>query len=378
MFRSGFLASLAALLLMLPSLVRAGDLNCGEALVCLLTCPSNDSQCAFNCGQNLHSQAEEKYAELLVCLAPVCPGNPPNAVCILQAGAGKCESQYEACVGDAGCLASCEGKSCGDDGCGGSCGACPPGLNCNESFECSPCEQNCDGKQCGDDGCGGSCGTCGGSEACVDFQCVACTPDCDGKECGEDGCGGKCGTCGFTEQCVDGICVGCTPNCAGKECGDNGCGGMCGACPPDYKCDQGVCIEDIPCDPNCLNKECGDDGCGGNCGSCGMGQFCSPAGLCVQGEAPDIIAGEDVPQGDDNWLPEDDAGEVAPGTDTSTPNGNKCPPGEKYFFGQCVPDEDKQPSGGDSGGCTAGTRSSAGALMLLLALLSLALRRRRA
>ena len=36
------------------------------------------------------------------------------------------------------------------------------------------CVGNCDGKVCGDDGCGGTCGSCEASQACVDFQCVSC------------------------------------------------------------------------------------------------------------------------------------------------------------------------------------------------------------
>ena len=56
---------------------------------------------------------------------------------------------------------SCEGKQCGDDGCGGECGTCDPGYSCNTKGVCiddSPvCEPACEGKDCGDDGCGGVC-----------------------------------------------------------------------------------------------------------------------------------------------------------------------------------------------------------------------------
>jgi hypothetical protein len=57
------------------------------------------------------------------------------------------------------------------------------------------CLPLCDGKQCGDDGCGGSCGACAENEACgADGQCM-CAPSCEGKTCGDDGCGGSCGVC---------------------------------------------------------------------------------------------------------------------------------------------------------------------------------------
>ena len=48
------------------------------------------------------------------------------------------------------------------------------------------CEQECEGKECGDDGCGGSCGNCAPSDTCINGQCV-CVPTCAGKECGDDG-----------------------------------------------------------------------------------------------------------------------------------------------------------------------------------------------
>ena len=39
----------------------------------------------------------------------------------------------------------------------------------------SPCEPQCDGKACGDDGCGGPCGSCDQGVPCVDNQC-SCVP----------------------------------------------------------------------------------------------------------------------------------------------------------------------------------------------------------
>ena len=353
----------------------AGELNCGEALVCLLTCDAGDAQCAFDCGQGLQPQAEEKYAELMMCLVPVCPGNPPDAVCLMQAAAGPCEAEHKACVDDSGCTPNCDNKECGDNGCGGDCGSCPPGMGCDESFVCQVCEPDCGGKSCGEDGCGGSCGECGGGQSCVDFQCVSCEPDCIGKECGDDGCGGQCGQCGFSSDCVNGMCQGCTPNCAGKECGDNGCGGMCGACPPEYKCETGVCVEDIPCDANCLNKECGDDGCGGDCGSCGIEQYCSPSGICLSGEEPEIVEEPDT----GGEQPDDDVGNqpgsgdaTSSGQDTGSPRGNvepvngQCPEGYKYWFGQCEKEEDE---GGGGGGCSTSPRPDGFSLLLLLILL---------
>jgi len=59
-------------------------------------------------------------------------------------------------------------------------GLVPPAGVCDGSWSCqgfsgwvceSACVPSCNGKSCGDDGCGGSCGTCEGG-ACVENQCV--------------------------------------------------------------------------------------------------------------------------------------------------------------------------------------------------------------
>lgn len=105
--------------------------------------------------------------------------------------------------------------------------------------ECIP---DCQGKQCGDDGCGGSCGSCTGQTICQNEQCV-CQPDCEGKQCGDDGCGGSCGSCpsgqicnNTTDQCETEQC---TPDCTGKLCGeDNGCEGKCTGCPSGETCNM--------------------------------------------------------------------------------------------------------------------------------------------
>lgn len=53
-------------------------------------------------------------------------------------------------------------------------GACPP----------PGCTRKCTGKTCGSDGCGGSCGTCGANHVCQNGACV-CVPD---RLCGEISC----------------------------------------------------------------------------------------------------------------------------------------------------------------------------------------------
>lgn len=74
---------------------------------------------------------------------------------------------------------------------------------CADEVSCIP---NCASKtSCGDDGCGGSCGTCDVGENCVSGVCISqeitCIPDCTNKQCGDDDCGGSCGTCNIGEEC---------------------------------------------------------------------------------------------------------------------------------------------------------------------------------
>ncbi len=38
---------------------------------------------------------------------------------------------------DSPCVSACDGKACGDDGCGGSCGGCEDGLACDDVGQCA-------------------------------------------------------------------------------------------------------------------------------------------------------------------------------------------------------------------------------------------------
>ena len=51
------------------------------------------------------------------------------------------------------------------------------GLVCESASCVSDCEPACDGKACGDDGCGGTCGTCPQGGSCEDGAC-SCAPVC--------------------------------------------------------------------------------------------------------------------------------------------------------------------------------------------------------
>ncbi len=51
-------------------------------------------------------------------------------------------------------------------------GTCNEGLKCNAANICEECVPSCEGKTCGDDACLGSCGTCSTEQICESSQCV--------------------------------------------------------------------------------------------------------------------------------------------------------------------------------------------------------------
>lgn len=204
--------------------------------------------------------------------------------------------------GEEACVPQCEGRECGDDGCGGICGYCPYGSLCKVGLCIEYCVPDCTGKACGDDGCGGLCGDCAENEFCgEDFTCVlkGCEPACAGKACGPDGCGGACGTCAEgqvcdpkTWQCVkdtachevtaEGRCVGsllqwCEDGVLHETTCDPASGLVCGFSVLAKKYD---CIPPEQCEPQCSGRECGPDQCGGECGECAPDQVCSTGGKC--------------------------------------------------------------------------------------------------
>ena len=58
------------------------------------------------------------------------------------------------------------------------------GKYCSDG-QCVDCEPLCEGKSCGDDGCGGSCGECANGVLCQEDQCTGCD---DGNDVDWDGC----------------------------------------------------------------------------------------------------------------------------------------------------------------------------------------------
>ncbi len=235
---------------------------------------------------------------------------------------------------------------------------CLPGYawsdpNSDTDFSCvaatiQSCTPNCNGRQCGADGCGDSCGTCGTGTSCNDSAGTCeptgqdCTPNCSGKECGPDGCRGFCGTCddGFVCDTAAGSCNpgNCTADCTSLACGpDPVCGQSCGGCDAGSICQSGACVDSGGGDSVPVGAPCTDDShCnGGTCITEAMGAtggYCSVLGCSSTG----------CPAGSDCFLLGEN--EVC----LTTCSGDTCRSGYAcYDPGACwVAD------GGGGGGCT--------------------------
>ena len=184
-----------------------------------------------------------------------CGSCPAKETC---SAAGKCEAQCGAYPST-----TCNGGYCGQDYGSGSACYCSDAMcqmdpaNCCPDFKscCGACTPNCNGRNCGDDGCGGSCGTCDTGKACnANGACaaVACGADpqnsCN-QYCGQAwnmyftcSCAASCATspsgccadyascCGATDPCQGIGDIGCCKNntvyyCSGGSLGSQACAG---------------------------------------------------------------------------------------------------------------------------------------------------------
>ena len=191
------------------------------------------------------------------------------------------------------CSPTCAGKTCGADGCGGSCGTCPSGQSCGAAGSCAEDWCGAGSITCSD----GT--TCPVNSSCGPDGCVCIEGDvllsCAGEGCTSSGnCArhaGKCvqAWCGAPSvKCSDGSLCPSGSVCNGKNCDCLAASGVWQNC-QGKQCDAsfsncgGVDVKCAPlCTPQCSGKSCGPDGCGGTCGSCASGQTCDAAsGQCT-------------------------------------------------------------------------------------------------
>jgi hypothetical protein len=132
---------------------------------------------------------------------------------------GDCDCGHD-CVAYACNFTACDGRACGLDGaaCGLSCGGCyafaQSSCKVTGSTSACTCQADCEGRSCGNDGCGGSCGVCTNGLCNADGICTPnCVPDCSGLACGAAPCDTFCGICPAGETCTgDNRCVDCLGN----------------------------------------------------------------------------------------------------------------------------------------------------------------------
>jgi hypothetical protein len=111
-----------------------------------------------------------------------------------------------------GCVPHCQGKVCGDDGCGGPCGSCPEEASCQQgACICPGGQRECQGACIPSDQCCSE-GDCPAEHSCVGGRC--CLPRAHVCDSGGDLC------CG-TDLCVvvsagKGVCEVCLP--LGSDC----------------------------------------------------------------------------------------------------------------------------------------------------------------
>jgi alpha-tubulin suppressor-like RCC1 family protein len=177
------------------------------------------------------------------------------------------------------------------------------------------CLPACSGKSCGDDGCGSTCGSCLSPKTCVGGQCVVEARCDDGVKNGDEtdvDCGGSCGPCPLgagclrpadcqSELCRNNLCEAPPASCQDKV--KNGtetdvdCGGdLCPPCDLEKRCAAGGdCLGHVCRDGACRPAQCGnklrdadelDVDCGGPCGPCDAGQICSTAADCLSNVCP--------------------------------------------------------------------------------------------
>lgn len=141
------------------------------------------------------------FAAMFVLLAIVTGCAAPTRVCVPG------QTQACACPGGVTGVQTCSADgaqfgACGSCGAPVPCGgACTAGQICVADRCVAQMNCSCAGRTCGDDGCGQSCGTCGASEVCQNGTCArpTCSP-----------------ACGAGQTCQNGVCVQamCTPACS--------------------------------------------------------------------------------------------------------------------------------------------------------------------
>lgn len=172
----------------------------GRATVCSADPKPSQEELCDGKDNNCDGEIDEPWKDR----GPVSLGEPCTVgvgTCATS-GAWECTPDGRTVVcsaADADDWPNCRHKECGDDGCGGSCGACNniPATHCSDAHTVRLYTAECT-----------ALGMCNYGPTdiacpynCENGACTACTPNCQNKLCGSDGCGGSCGTCQSPRFC---------------------------------------------------------------------------------------------------------------------------------------------------------------------------------
>ena len=307
----------------------------GEA-TCLCTVECGSGADGLSCGWMV--DADAPHGGLYMCVKAATAAGEPTGLFPWQ-----CKDV---------CHPDCDGKQCGDDGCDGSCGDCHPDIEecvegtcaclfsecgagcCLEGetcFEDSCCAPVCDGKECGDDGCGGTCGDCSDDDACNGVEVCeegAClpgeAPTCDDENpCTDDSCDSETGCVNApnTEPCDDGdVCT------VEDTCADGACvGGAALVCDDENPCTDDSCDPETGC-ANVANTEPCSDG-----DACNGEEACAD-GVCQAGESP--VCDDENPCTDDSC--DSEAGCISAPNTEPCDDGDACTTADTCTDSACV------------------------------------------
>ena len=127
----------------------AGDGECDDSSVC--DYGTDCSDCGPRSGRSYGDVcAEDSECPTGDCVARHCSAPCGSGQPSCESPLSLCDDDLGFCVEDSRCTPQCEGKSCGRDGCGGTCGACEGFETCSSAGACvARCDPS-DTFECGD------------------------------------------------------------------------------------------------------------------------------------------------------------------------------------------------------------------------------------
>lgn len=127
----------------------------GHCTACHAASLEGEARLGALVGVDFDSAADIAHWQHRIAARAVEERSMPPGVPLSDCAAAQLASYLDTLNGQGACVPICDGKRCGDNGCGGICGICALDELCSESGMCvdSGCTPMCEGIACGDDGC---------------------------------------------------------------------------------------------------------------------------------------------------------------------------------------------------------------------------------